>query len=194
MNTSNSSGPLETPSPSPSNPSPSNLSPSSLSLSPSQSNLSPSSLSLSPSPSSLSLGPSPSNLSPSSLSLGPSPSNLSPSSLSLGPSPSNLSPSSLSLAFPSPSLVVDNGLIIPQIAAVLFLCIMVIATIFRKKIVKMAADYNRTSYHTVYEYDGEFPSDLPQIDVFSNSDGLQTTQETELTSKETEAFPSSEEV
>jgi len=93
-------------------------------------------------------------------------------------------------------IAVDNGLIIPQIAAVLFLCAMVVATIFRKKILQMASDYNRGSYNTVDEYEGEFPSDLPQIDVFSNTNLLQLVTETELTTKgtETDTFNSSEEV
>ena len=156
--------------------------------------------------------PSPNNTSPGpATQSSPSPSSPSPSNHSMiFPSPSNHSmlfpsPSSPSLSSPSPNgpslsspsmIVVDNGLIIPQIAAVLFLCAMVIATIFRKKILKMALDYNRGSYNTVDEYEGEFPSDLPQIDVFSNTNLLQLVPETELTTKrtETETFNSSEEV
>jgi len=192
-------------SPSSNSPSPNNTSPGPAT----QSSPSPSS----PSPSNHSMiFPSPSNHSM----LFPSPSSRpllfpSPSSRPLlFPSPSSgpvlfPSPSSRPLLFPSPSspslsspsmIVVDNGLIIPQIAAVLFLCAMVIATIFRKKILKMALDYNRGSYNTVDEYEGEFPSDLPQIDVFSNTNLLQLVPETELTTKrtETETFNSSEEV
>ena len=35
---------------------------------------------------------------------------------------------------PSSDPLTDHGLIIPQIAAVLFVCLLIIATVFRKKI------------------------------------------------------------
>jgi len=118
--------------------------------------------------------PSPSMNSPSPV--FPSPSSVFPASF---PSPSSDFPAS----FPSPSsVVIDHG-IIPQIAAVLFLCLMLIATIFRKKILKMTNDYNRSNYNVVDEYEGEFPFNLPQIDVFASETELTETEltETELT-------------
>ena len=117
--------------------------------------------------------PSPSSDFPASF---PSPSSVFPASF---PSPSSDFPAS----FPSPSsVVIDHG-IIPQIAAVLFLCLMLIATIFRKKILKMTNDYNRSNYNVVDEYEGEFPFNLPQIDVFASETELTETEltETELT-------------
>ena len=117
--------------------------------------------------------PSPSSVFPASF---PSPSSVFPASF---PSPSSDFPAS----FPSPSsVVIDHG-IIPQIAAVLFLCLMLIATIFRKKILKMTNDYNRSNYNVVDEYEGEFPFNLPQIDVFASETELTETEltETELT-------------
>ena len=119
--------------------------------------------------------PSPSMNSPSPV--FPSPSSVFPASF---PSPSSDFPAS----FPSPSsVVIDHG-IIPQIAAVLFLCLMLIATIFRKKILKMTNDYNRSNYNVVDEYEGEFPFNLPQIDVFASETELTETELTETTETE----------
>ena len=126
-----------------------------------------------------------------------------PSSSDL-PSSVQFAPSSSSVFFPaspvwapsvSPSsVVVDHGLIIPQIAAILFVCILLIATIFRKNILKIASNYNRNNYNVIEEYQGEFPSDLPAIDVFANDNVVPETEltETEMTETNTETFNSSE--
>ena len=66
---------------------------------------------------------------------------------------------------PSSDPLTDHGLIIPQIAAVLFVCLLIIATVFRKKIQEMAriAREKYMSHH--YTSIDHLPDNLPEIDV-----------------------------
>ena len=69
----------------------------------------------------------------------------------------------------------DHGVLIPQIAAVLFVALLVIGTIFRKNILKMVTDARQGRYNTVDSY--EYPPDSSEgeedsnIESFSKSDG-----------------------
>ena len=92
---------------------------------------------------------------------------------SVVPSPSRISPAgpvalSPSVYSPSPSIVFDDGSLIPLISGCLFILLLVLATVFRKRTRKMWDTYNVNRYRTVegnYR-DLKLPSGLPQIDVF----------------------------
>jgi len=57
--------------------------------------------------------------------------------------------------------VQDHGVLIPQIAAVLFVACLIIGTIFRKKILKMVSEARQGRYNTIdsYEFRTETPED-----------------------------------
>ena len=103
--------------------------------------------------------------------------NITAPSSAFAPSPINPSPINPSSAFapssvfapspinPSSDTLTDHGFIIPQIAAVLFVCLLIIATVFRKKIHEMAktARDKYMSHH--YISIDHLPDILPEIDV-----------------------------
>lgn len=168
-------------------PSPSNSTHNSTDYSPSPSNstqnstdYSPSSeptKNLVPSPSNF-LAPSPSNfLAPSpTKNLVPSPTkNLVPSPTNfLAPSPTNfLAPSPTKFLVPSPTksdLIVDNGTLIPLIAACLFVLMIIVATVFRSKTKKMWESYHARHYSIVdhSSYEEESPIATHEIELQSN--------------------------
>jgi len=124
---------------------------------------------LAPSPTK-NLVPSPSNfLAPSPTKfLVPSPSNF------LAPSPTKfLVPSPIKNLVPSPAksdLIVDNGTLVPLIAACLFVLMIIVATVFRSKTKKMWESYHARHYsivdHSSYEEDS--PVATHEIELQSN--------------------------
>ena len=111
------------------------------------------------------LVPSPSNF------LAPSPSNF------LAPSPSNfLAPSPTKFLVPSPTksdLIVDNGTLIPLIAACLFVLMIIVATVFRSKTKKMWESYHARHYSIVdhSSYEEESPIATHEIELQTNKNG-----------------------
>tara|TARA_B110000902_G_C14228877_1_gene558090 strand:+ start:578 stop:1135 length:558 start_codon:yes stop_codon:yes gene_type:complete len=114
------------------------------------------------------------NITAPSSAFAPSPINPSPINPSSAFAPSSVfapSPINPSSAFapspinPSSDTLTDHGFIIPQIAAVLFVCLLIIATVFRKKIHEMAktARDKYMSHH--YISIDHLPDILPEIDV-----------------------------
>ena len=124
------------------------------------------------------LVPSPSNfLAPSpTKNLVPSPSNfLAPSpTKNLVPSPSNfLAPSPTKNLVPSPAksdLIVDNGTLVPLIAACLFVLMIIVATVFRSKTKKMWESYHARHYSIVdhSSYEEESPIATHEIELQTN--------------------------
>ena len=114
-----------------------------------------------PSPSTF-LAPSPTK------NLVPSPSNF------LAPSPTKfLVPSPIKNLVPSPAksdLIVDNGTLVPLIAACLFVLMIIVATVFRSKTKKMWESYHARHYsivdHSSYEEDS--PVATHEIELQSN--------------------------
>jgi hypothetical protein len=99
------------------------------------------------------------------------------------PSPIDaLGPSSFSGSGESQG-VQDHGVLIPQIAAVLFVACLIICTIFRKKILKMVSEARQGRYNTIdnYEFrtdpeDGEgtlesFSTSAQAIELVASRDG-----------------------
>jgi len=181
-------------------PSPSNSTQNSTDYSPSPSNSTQNSSDYSPSPSNSTqnstqnstdyspsseptknLAPSPSNfLAPSpTKNLVPSPSNfLAPSpTKNLVPSPSNfLAPSPTKFLVPSPAksdLIVDNGTLVPLIAACLFVLTIIVATVFRSKTKKMWESYHARHYSIVdhSSYEEESPIATHEIELQTNKNG-----------------------
>ena len=66
---------------------------------------------------------------------------------------------------PAPDSLLDRGLIIPQIAAVLFVCMLIVATVFRKKIQEMAKIAREKYMSHSYVSIDHLPDNLPEIDV-----------------------------
>ena len=100
--------------------------------------------------------------------LVPSPSNF------LAPSPTKfLVPSPIKNLVPSPAksdLIVDNGTLVPLIAACLFVLMIIVATVFRSKTKKMWESYHARHYsivdHSSYEEDS--PVATHEIELQSN--------------------------
>ena len=163
-------------------PSPSNSTHNSTDYSPSPSNSTQNSTDYSPSSEpTKNLVPSPSNF------LAPSPSNfLAPSpSKNLVPSPTKkLMPSPASFLAPSPTknlvpspaksdLIVDNGTLVPLIAACLFVLMIIVATVFRSKTKKMWESYHARHYSIVdhSSYEEESPIATHEIELQTNKNG-----------------------
>ena len=131
-------------------------------------NISNGSLPYGPSPSTLS-SPSPSSFQNSSVyspsddpRLGPSPMVVPAPSQAVSTAPSMFAtPSSFSGPSTESQGVQDHGVLIPQIAAVLFVACLIIVTIFRKKILKMVSEARQGRYNTIdsYEFRTETPED-----------------------------------
>ena len=108
--------------------------------------------------------------------LVPSPSNfLAPSpTKNLVPSPSNfLAPSPTKNLVPSPAksdLIVDNGTLVPLIAACLFVLMIIVATVFRSKTKKMWESYHARHYSIVdhSSYEEESPIATHEIELQTN--------------------------
>jgi len=138
--------------------------------------------------------PSPSNSTHNSTDYSPSPSNSTRNSTDYSPSPSNstqnstqnstdyspsseptkfLVPSPIKNLVPSPAksdLIVDNGTLVPLIAACLFVLMIIVATVFRSKTKKMWESYHARHYsivdHSSYEEDS--PVATHEIELQSN--------------------------
>ena len=109
--------------------------------------------------------PSPIILVPSPIILVPSPIILVPSPIIFAPSPIIFAPSPVGPN--EPDLIVDNGTLVPLIAACLFVITMIIATVFRSKTKKFWDSYSARHYHIVDE--GEEPDILTGIELKDGS-------------------------
>ena len=102
---------------------------------------------------------------PSPIILVPSPIILVPSPIIFAPSPIIFAPSPVGPN--EPDLIVDNGTLVPLIAACLFVITMIIATVFRSKTKKFWDSYSARHYHIVDE--GEESDILTGIELKDGS-------------------------